>query len=214
MRWALVVVAAYGLFVALIVRFMPSDRMQIDIPVNHKYSDQARKIMKNERFQSIHSKSTASLEIVQNENLNTYIQLLLEEHKNSGKEIYNFIARIPHTQAGQKIFTIAPTGWQSSYSLVLIAHKKYDDYHKILLSSVSREATISIWSKIFSPLKLLFGMTVSDHQQIEEILAGSYNNQNKAMLHQMMTYIMTDHIQAHFDNDVQINFVVNKNLLM
>jgi hypothetical protein len=184
-----------------------SNRMHLEFPINSKHAKHARELIENKRLHASIEEFPASLEIIKNVNLNAYIDLLLDQHKNSDKSMREYIARIPFTEQGQHFFRSVSVGWHNSFSITLIAHKKYDGYHKILIARLSKEVTVSLLYRILSPIASIFGMTISEQKQMEAIITNVNHGENKQIMENMMMFVMADNLHNRFNNDVEIDFV-------
>lgn len=192
--------------------FWPSslNRMQLDFPINSKYAKHAYELLQNKRLRSSIEEFPVSFEVIKDTNLNGYIDLLFDQHKNSDKFMGEYIARIPFTEQGQHFSRSVSVGWHNSFSITFIAHKKIDGNHKILIARLSKEVTVSLLYRILSPLASIFGMTISEQKQMEAILMNMNQEQNKHIMENMMMFIIADNIRNRFNNDVEINFVEEK----
>lgn len=142
--------------------YVSLNSLQLKFPIDGKHAEQAYKLIQNKRFSSNTEEFPASLEIIEDKNVYAYIDLLLDQHKNSDKYMREYIARIPFTNQGQHFFRSASVGWHNSFSITLIAHKKVDGHHKILITSLSKKVTLWLLYRIFSPISSMFGMTISE----------------------------------------------------
>jgi hypothetical protein len=202
--WTHVLLVIVGL---ITIWLLSSSRMQLVFPLNAKHVQHAHELIQKERFRSSIEEFPASLEIITDKNLNAYVDLLLNQHKNSDKFMREYIARIPHTAQGQHFFRSVALGWHNSFSITFISHKKFDGYHKIVIARLSKEMTVSLLHRLWSPLASIFGMTVSDQKQMEGIMTNLNQEQNKKIMENMMMFIMADNLRTRFNDHVQINFV-------
>jgi hypothetical protein len=170
----------------------------------------AYELFKNIRLRSSIEQFPVSYEIISDANLNPYIESLLNQHRNSGQAIRNFIERIPFTEEGQQFVRSLSVGWHNSFSITLIAHKKFNGHHKIIMAKLSKEVTISLFYRLLSPLSSLLGMTSSEQQQLETIMTNLNQEENKQIMENMMMFIMAENLQKRFDNVLDISFVEQK----
>lgn len=204
----LVLLSIFGI---IIVWLSSLKRMQLEFPIDSKHAEQAYKLIQNKRLRSTIEELPASMEFIKDANLNAYIDLLLDQYKNSDKSMREFIARIPLTEQGQHFFRSVSVGWHNSFSITFIAHKKFNGHHKILIARLSKEVTVSLLYKILSPIATIFGMTFSEQKQMEAIVTNLNHEQNKQTMENMMMFIMADNLRNRFNDHVDINFVERKN---
>lgn len=204
---AFAVVIFVVIFSIIIPLWPSSDRMQLTFPINSKDIKQIGELIKDKRLRSSIEEYPASLEIIKDENFNAYINVLLDQYKYSDKSMHDYIARMQFTEQGQQLFRSISVGWYNHFSITLIAHKKYDGYYKIIISKLSKEVTVSLSSRILSPLQSVFGMTIDEQKQMEAILTGVNQEQNKQTMENMMMYIMADNLRNRFNNDIKINLI-------
>lgn len=161
--------------------------MKIIIPIDGKDGKEIKELVKDQRLRSSIQQHPVSLESIKNENFNAYIDKLHGQYKYSDSSTRDFIARIQFTEQGQYFYSSISTGWYNNFSITLIAHKKYNDYHKIVVSKLSKEVTLPLLSKIKSAIS----MTLDDHKQMETILTGVNSKQT---IENVMMYIMADNL--------------------
>ena len=200
----LFLIGAAGILFSLLLQ---SDRIKIILPINKEHAGDGYKLFKNQRFKTSIEEFPVSLEIVQNGNLNAYVELLLKQHENSDRSVREYIARIPLTEQGQHIFRSLSVGWENSFSITFVAHKKFNGHHKILSARLSKEVTVSLLYRLLSPLNSLLGMPFSEGNQMETILTDINQKKNKETLENMMMLIIADNLATRYNNDVDISFV-------
>jgi hypothetical protein len=78
--WHFVPVIA-GIVIIIAISLSTSNRMQLKFPINGKYVEPVYELFKNIRVRSSIEQFPVSYEIISDANLNTYIDLLLYQHK-------------------------------------------------------------------------------------------------------------------------------------
>jgi hypothetical protein len=207
--WHFVPVIA-GIVIIIAILLSTSDRMHLQFPINSTYTEHTYGLLKNIRLRSSIEQFPVSYEIINDANLNKYIDLLLDQHKNSDKAIRDCIERIPFTEQGQHFFRSLSVGWHNSFSITLIAHKKSNGDHKIIMAKLSKEMTMSLFYRLLPPISSILGMTSSEQQQLETIMTNLNQEKNKQIMENMMMFIMADNLQKRFDNVLDISFVEKK----
>jgi hypothetical protein len=81
-----------------------SDRVELTFPVNNEDVRRLHELINDKRVRSSIEEFPVSMEIIKGFQFNDYIDLLLDQHKNSGKLMRDYIARIPLTEQGQQFF--------------------------------------------------------------------------------------------------------------
>jgi hypothetical protein len=195
------------LIVIMISWNLPSNRMQLLFSVNSKDAEQVYQSIKDKRLRLSVEEFTASLEIIEDANFTAYVDLLLNQHRSSDKFTRDFIARIPFTEQSQQLFPSLSVGWHNSFSITLIAHQKFNDYHKVIIAKLSKEVTISLLDRILSIRTSIFGLTLSEQKQMEAILKNSSQERGKQVMEDMMMYTMADNLRSRFNDDVEIKFI-------
>lgn len=195
--------------IVTVLYFWPSssDHMELTFPINIEDKEQLYQLIKDKRFRSSIEEFPISFEIIKDENCSAYIDLLLNQYKNSDKSMHDFIERIPFTEASQQFFSSLSVGWHSSFSITLIGHKKFNGYHKIIIASLSKKVNVSLAERILSPRRLILGMTISEQKQMEAILKSMNQEHSKQTMENTMMYIMADNIRSRFNDHVDIKFI-------
>ena len=67
--------------------------------------------------------------------------------------------------------------------------------------------TLTWFDQILSPLKRLFGMKHSEHEQIQAILMNSTQNAAKDIMENLMMMLMAENLRNRLAHHVDINFI-------
>jgi len=99
------------LFIFILIKMMylwlsSSDRVELTFPVNTEDVKRLHELINDKRVPTSIEEFLVSMEIIKDFQFNDYIDLLLNQHENSGKLMRDYIARIPTTEQDQH-FSIA-----------------------------------------------------------------------------------------------------------
>jgi hypothetical protein len=87
-----------------------SDRVELTFPVNTEDVKRLHELINDKRVRSSIEEFPVLMEIIKDFQFNDYIDLLLDQHENSGKRMRDYIARIPLTEQGQQFFPSLSAG--------------------------------------------------------------------------------------------------------
>jgi hypothetical protein len=99
------------LFIFILIKMMylwlsSSDRVELTSPVNTEDVKCLHELISDKHVRSSIEEFPVLMETIKDFQFNDYIDLLLNQHENSGKLMRDYIARIPPTEQGQH-FSIA-----------------------------------------------------------------------------------------------------------
>jgi hypothetical protein len=99
------------LFIFILIKIMypwlsSSDRVELTSPVNTEDVKRLHELISDKHVRSSIEEFPVLMETIKDFQFNYYIDLLLNQHENSGKLMRDYIARIPPTEQGQH-FSIA-----------------------------------------------------------------------------------------------------------
>ena len=195
---------------AIIAALIPwgwKDRLQVKFPLNSKYTKQADEIYTTIRVRSSIEHFPMSYEIISDAQFTAYIEKLLQQHQNSPSAIREYIERIPLTEQGQQFFRTVSIGWHNSISITLIAYKKFNGHHKIVIATLSKRVTLSLFSKLLSPFSSLLGRPLVEHQQLEKLMTNLNREENKQIMENTMMLIMGNSLRERYNDVLDIDFV-------
>lgn len=182
--------------------FLPwgSDRLPLKLDITKDQHNQALKIAKQESsISALDQNYWTSLETVTNENFTSYLRLLSKEFYYDNAAIYHRIERLPYVADSQMIFQSLSIGWTNTYSITVIAHKKFNAGHKILIAKISKKISLP-WSR------WLWGVTYTDSKQIEEMLTELSPAVGKKHMDNMLMSLLVDKLQKRHKDDLEISF--------